>query len=246
MGRGQQHVEQIGGLCAERGIPLLEDIAQSFGVSVRGRRAGTFGLAAWCSLNHHKLLSTGDGGFVLVSDEGFFAKLSALHDQGCVMQEGKRRPAAIVEPGLSLRTSELTAAVLRAQLARYHFIRLKILRMYGALAEACNRALELDVLPAHRGDLPFTVLFRRNLQIRYPSIAESGWHVAPQVPWLAMAYSDAAQSDPALGATLKTLNTISAVGAGFVDPYYATPLGLSISDSVADVPQIVGKLRDLL
>jgi hypothetical protein len=60
-----------------------------------------------------------------------------------------------------------------------------------------------------------------------------------------MAYSDAAQSDPALGATLKTLNTISAVGAGFVDPYYATPLGLSISDSVADVPQIVGKLRDL-
>ena len=50
MGRGQQAVGEIARVAASRGIPLLEDIAQSFGVSVHGRRVGTFGEAAWCSL----------------------------------------------------------------------------------------------------------------------------------------------------------------------------------------------------
>ena len=57
MGRGHQEIAAIAALCAERGVPLLEDIAQSFGVAIGGQRAGTYGLAAWCSLNHHKLVS---------------------------------------------------------------------------------------------------------------------------------------------------------------------------------------------
>ena len=34
MGRGHQEIAAIAALCAERGVPLLEDIAQSFGVAV--------------------------------------------------------------------------------------------------------------------------------------------------------------------------------------------------------------------
>ena len=193
MGRGQQAVEDIAKVCRDRGIPLLEDIAQSFGVSVKGRRAGTFGAAAWCSLNHHKILSTGDGGFVLVGDESLFARLSARHDQGYVMQNGKRRPANAVEPGLSLRVNELMAAVLRAQLARYHLVRTRILALHGAVAKACEARLGLEVIVPHDGDLPFTVLFKRPAQMRYPPLADSGWHVAANVPWLAKAFADASK-----------------------------------------------------
>ena len=136
MGRGHQEISAIAAACAERGVPLLEDVAQSFGISIDGRRAGTFGLAAWCSLNHHKLLTAGDGGFVLSSDATFFARLSSRHDQGCVVRDGKRRPAPLVEPGLSLRANELMAAVLRAQLARFGLIRARVCSLHSALSSA--------------------------------------------------------------------------------------------------------------
>jgi dTDP-4-amino-4,6-dideoxygalactose transaminase len=246
MGRGQQATEDVAKLCSNRGIHLLEDIAQSFGISVRVQRAGTFGTAAWCSLNRHKVLSTGDGGFVLVRDAGIFGKLSALHDQGCVIREGKRRPAEIVEPGLSLRSTELMAAVLRAQLARFHLIRTKILAVYYALAEVCERTLDLQLIKPHEGDLPFTVLFKRPAQMSYPSLADSGWHIAANVAWLAAACAEAARSDPAVTTTLEKLATTSALGAGFVDPYYAVPIGLKITDPIGEVRQIVRALEKAL
>jgi dTDP-4-amino-4,6-dideoxygalactose transaminase len=252
MGRGQQRVADIAAVCTKHKIPLLEDIAQSFGISVEGQRAGTFGAAAWCSLNHHKLLSVGDGGFVLVRDERLFARLSCLHDQGCIMRDGARRPAAELEPGLSLRSTDLAAAVLRAQIARFNFIRNRILRLNEALASACASDLGVEILAPHRGDVPFTVLFRRPPKmnypsnVSYPSLAESGWHVAAHVPWLATTFADAARDDASLAATYNHLAATSAVGAGFVDPYYAIPLGLSVTDTAAEVPAAVQKLREFL
>jgi dTDP-4-amino-4,6-dideoxygalactose transaminase len=246
MGRGQQAVGRIAQLCADRGIPMLEDIAQSFGISVGGRRAGTFGIGAWCSLNRHKVLSTGDGGFVLVADPELFARVSARHDQGCVMVDGSRRPAEVLEPGLSLRVNEVTAAVLRAQLARFAFLRTRILALYDSLAAACENCLQLELIAPHEGDLPFTLLFRRSPHMRYPSLSESGWHIAPNVPWLEQAFARAARSDAAVAQTVRGLDAIAAVGSGFVDPYYAVPLGLSITDSPAEASRCVHTLQETL
>ncbi|HEY7531416.1 MAG TPA: aminotransferase class V-fold PLP-dependent enzyme, partial [Nitrospiraceae bacterium] len=218
MGRGQQAVGDIARLCGERRIPLLEDIAQSFGVSIGKRRAGTFGTAAWCSLNHHKILSTGDGGFILARDEKLFAQMTALHDQGCVLQDGKRQTSMRVEPRLSLRVNELTAAVLRAQIARYNVLRTRILAVHEAVVEALTTTLDVEIIPCSDGDIPFTVLFKRPSRMRYPSLADSGWHVAANVPWLASTMTDSAKADAAVAITLDHLAATSAIGAGFVDP----------------------------
>jgi hypothetical protein len=231
LGRGQQDVAAIANVCARRGVPLLEDVAQAFGVSIDGRRAGTFGAAAWCSLNHHKIVSTGDGGFVLVRDESMFARMCARHDQGCVMAEGKRRRPAALEPGLSLRVNELTSAVLRAQMARHHLVRARILALHGAMAAACAHGLGADVIAPNAGDLPFTVMFRRPQTLRYPTLMDAGWHVAPNVPWLAGLFAAAERVDPELSETIDMLKGTSMLGSGFIDPYYAVPAGLAISDS---------------
>jgi dTDP-4-amino-4,6-dideoxygalactose transaminase len=242
LGRGQQAVEEISRICAHRGVHLLEDVAQSFGVSIAGRRAGTFGTGAWCSLNHHKILSTGDGGFVLVRDDKVFARVSARHDQGNVMENGKRRRPAVLEPGLSLRTSELSAAVLRAQLARFHLVRARILKLHEAVAGACGRALGLELIPPHDGDLPFAVFFKRPPQMRYPALADAGWHIAANVPWLKEVFDEAFASDPAIRKTLETLAIIGGVGAGFVDRYHGIAEGLTIAES----PDQVDRLREAL
>ena len=242
MGRGHQEIAAIAEVCAERGVPLLEDVAQSFGVSIRGQRAGTFGLAAWCSLNHNKLVSTGDGGFVLSTDEDFFAQLCGRHDQGCVLRDGKRRPAASVEPGLSLRTNELTAAVLRGQMARFALVRGKVLSLHGALSAALRARYNVRIVAPYSGDVPFTVLFERPHDMNYPSLAESGWHVAANVPWLTEVHAGGAADDPAVGRTLETLARVSAVGAGFVDPYYAVPAGVGITEGAESVERTIAAL----
>jgi dTDP-4-amino-4,6-dideoxygalactose transaminase len=246
MGRGQQRVPEIAQICHDRGIPLLEDVAQSFGVAVRGRRAGTFGLAAWGSLNHHKIVSTGDGGFAVVRDEALFARLTARHDQGCILVDGRRRPHPELEPGLSLRVSDLTAAVLRAQVARYHLIRARILARYEALDRACRAELGLELLPPNDGDLPFTLLFRRPPGTAYPSLEESGWHVASQVSWLEEDFSRAARTDEELNATLGKLRAVSAVGSGFIDPYLAIPTGMRMTDPPEDAPEVLVRLKEQL
>jgi hypothetical protein len=246
MGRGQQAVPRLAAYCAEHGIPLLEDIAQSFGISVMGRRAGTFGVGAWCSFNRHKMLSTGDGGFVLVKDRLIFERLCALHDQGCVLDQGKRKPAATLEPGLSLRVPELTAAILRAQLARFHLVRSRILTHNRLLTKECEAIHGLRMICTHEGDVPFTVLFGRPSKMNYPSLADSGWHIAPNVSWLATAFKDAIKADTDLADTLHRLEVTSAIGAGFVDPYYSVPLGLRITDPPSEIVQVISALRSTL
>lgn len=246
MGRGQQAVGEIARICADRGVLLLEDIAQSLGVSVAGKRIGTFGTAAWCSLNHHKLLSTGDGGFVLIRDAELFSRVSARHDQGCIIRDGQRRPAADLQPGSSLRVPELTGAILRAQLARFHLLRTRILASHRAVAGCCESTLGLRLISPHVGDLPFTVLFERPAGMRYPSLAQSGWHVATNVGWLAELSEHALRTDAPFSQTQQTLEATGAIGAGFIDPYYAVPTGLRITDGLDALPALVAALESAL
>jgi len=242
MGRGQQQTDSIARLCTKNGIVLLEDIAQSFGVTVKGKRAGTYGLASWCSFNHHKLLSTGDGGCILSTDPVLFARITALHDHGLVIRGGKRRQAETIEPGLSLRTSEIIGALLRAQLARFNFMRTRILRQHAAMSEACGRRLQTRLIEPHEGDLPFTVLFERPARISYPSLLESGWHVASMVPWLETAFADAAALDTDVADTQTRLAATSALGSGFLDPYYAIPSGIRIDDPPEEAQRVIAQL----
>jgi perosamine synthetase len=54
---------------AEAGIPVVEDAAQAHGTRIGGRYAGTLGIAGCFSTHDRKLLSTGEGGFVLTDDD---------------------------------------------------------------------------------------------------------------------------------------------------------------------------------
>jgi dTDP-4-amino-4,6-dideoxygalactose transaminase len=247
MGRGQQAIAEISEICRKRGVILIEDIAQSFGVTVRGQRAGTFGEAAWCSLNHNKMISTGDAGFILVNDAHVFSLVSGLHDQGCLIHRGKRwRSGKTLRPGLSLRVNELTGAVLRAQLARYHYIRNRIQLLHTSLSKVCENQLNLEVLHSYNGDIPFTVLFKRPKKCSYPVLVDSGWHVAVNVPWLAEVYTESAKGDPAIAKTIEILAGTSAIGSGFIDPYYAIEMGLNITDSHDEVDELIERLKTII
>jgi dTDP-4-amino-4,6-dideoxygalactose transaminase len=62
-------IEEIAGIAAERGIPLIEDAAQSLGGEIGGRRMGGFGAMSILSFGHTKIIDAGGGGAVLTDDE---------------------------------------------------------------------------------------------------------------------------------------------------------------------------------
>jgi perosamine synthetase len=107
-------VDEIIALCAPRGIAVIEDCAQAWGARLHGRMVGTFGLAGCYSTNDYKHLSTGEGGFVVLSDAALYRRVANYADK----YYDRFFDGALNKHhfGLNYRMSELQGAVACAQL----------------------------------------------------------------------------------------------------------------------------------
>jgi dTDP-4-amino-4,6-dideoxygalactose transaminase len=62
------------------GLPVIENCAQSLGANLEGQMLGTMGAISICSFYATKLITTGEGGMLLSSDNGLLAKARDLRD----------------------------------------------------------------------------------------------------------------------------------------------------------------------
>ncbi len=93
-----------------RGIAVIEDCAEAHGAQISERKVGTFGDAGCFSFYGNKILTTGEGGMVLVRDAGLAARLRLLRDQGF---EPPRFVHRVI--GFNYRLTNLQAAIGLAQ-----------------------------------------------------------------------------------------------------------------------------------
>lgn len=108
-------VDALSAICQEHGLLFLEDAAHAHGSEWNGKRAGSFGLASSFSFQNGKILTAGEGGMVLTSDEAMAARMRSYANQG-------RKPGYTFfhhfETGNNYRMSALHAAILTAGLER--------------------------------------------------------------------------------------------------------------------------------
>jgi perosamine synthetase len=73
---------EVAALCADRGLPLIEDAACALGHRVAGRAAGTIGDAGIYSFSVPKVVTTGQGGAIVAKRDDVFDRALAYIDHG--------------------------------------------------------------------------------------------------------------------------------------------------------------------
>ena len=105
-------MDRICDICAQFGVPVIEDAAEALGATYRGRSPGTFGRVGTFSFNGNKIITTSGGGMLVTADAELARDARNLASQA-------RDPAPHYEHsqlGYNYRLSNLLAAVGRAQL----------------------------------------------------------------------------------------------------------------------------------
>lgn len=130
--------DAINAIAEKHGIPVIEDAAQSFGASYKGRKSGNLTTIATTSFFPSKPLGCyGDGGALFTNDE----ELAKIIRQ--IARHGQDRRYHHVRVGMNSRLDSLQAAVLLAKLDIFDeeiALRQKVAERYTALFQAQSKS----------------------------------------------------------------------------------------------------------
>lgn len=111
------NMDAIEAIATKHNLRIVEDAAQGLGSSFKGRKAGTFGVAAAFSFYPAKILGCfGDGGAVVTNDDAVAAKVHLLRDHG------RDHLGEVQLWGYNSRLDNLQAAILDHQFKTYQTI----------------------------------------------------------------------------------------------------------------------------
>ncbi len=108
-------MDDILALANERGIPVIEDAAQSYLAQSRGRQVGTMGAVGCFSAQQGKHITAGEGGFVTTNDAKLARRMRMFVNKAWPYGEANPDHEFIAP---NYRTTELQSAVLMAQLPK--------------------------------------------------------------------------------------------------------------------------------
>src|SRR5271157_257169 len=108
-------IDEMLEIAVDKGLPIVEDCAQAWYTSYKGRLVGTFGDISAFSLNHFKLITCGSGGAVITNNEEL-EDIAKLFVDKCYFRDGRKRNPYFLAPNYQM--TELQGAVAVAQLGK--------------------------------------------------------------------------------------------------------------------------------
>jgi len=106
------HIEQIIKISKKRNLNVIEDAAQSLGSTFKGKHSGTFSRLGCYSMYPGKVMTSGEGGFVVTNEKKLFEKLRMIRNHGMVHGYDTKIF------GLNLRLPEISAAIAKIQIKK--------------------------------------------------------------------------------------------------------------------------------
>lgn len=105
-------IDEIKAICDEHNAMLIEDAAESFGATYKGKQTGTFGKFNVISFNGNKIITGSSGGMLLTDDESAYNKVKKWSTQSREAAPWYQHE----EIGYNYRMSNVIAGVVRGQL----------------------------------------------------------------------------------------------------------------------------------
>ena len=115
MGGHPADLDALQEIARKHGVRLIEDAAHAHGSEWRGEKIGTFGKAATFSFQSSKLMTAGEGGIIISSDDEFERQARSVHD--CGRMPGEWFYSHFIY-GSNYRLCEWQGAILGVQLER--------------------------------------------------------------------------------------------------------------------------------
>ena len=115
MGGHPADLDRLQEIATSKGLALIEDSSHAHASEWRGRRVGTFGIAGTFSFQSSKLITAGEGGIIISSDDTFEVQARSVHD--CGRMPGQWFYSHFIY-GSNYRLSEWQGAILNVQLSR--------------------------------------------------------------------------------------------------------------------------------
>ncbi len=122
-------------LCRRKGIRLIEDCAQAFGCTYKGKPVGTLGDIGCFSLQQTKHMTAGEGGMVVARDEALSRRMRLFIDKAWGYGDPKPDHYFLA---MNYRMTELTGAVALAQFEKLP----AMVKARVAMAESLTRQIE--------------------------------------------------------------------------------------------------------
>lgn len=132
-------MDRLLALADRAGISIMEDNAHGLGGRWGGRSLGTFGRLAAQSFHATKNIQCGEGGALLINDESLSARGEVLREKGTDRSKflrGEVDKYSWIDRGSSYLPSELTVAVLTAQLEAMEDIQVQRHAIWDTYADA--------------------------------------------------------------------------------------------------------------
>lgn len=111
-------LQEISEIANRNNLKLIEDSAQAPGANYKSRFCGTWGDIGGFSLNYHKHIHTGEGGFCITDDENYALKMRMIrnHAEASIVGSPLKELRNMI--GFNFRMGEMEAAIGREQLKK--------------------------------------------------------------------------------------------------------------------------------
>ena len=136
-------------------LPVVEDAAEAFGATYRGQPVGNLADIGTFSFFGNKIITSGEGGAIVLPDDTLEAKIRLLRDHGMDPERRYHFPVT----GYNYRITNLTCAVLCAQLERSKAILARRREIFASYRERLSEVPGISFQPSQEWASPAPWLF---------------------------------------------------------------------------------------